>query len=66
VQGGRCHGGWPGLETEQLEEHVDLAVKTDYRTLLGEVLAAHGGKPVGADIFPGFSSPGNLGLLAAA
>ena len=41
VAGGRFYGRWPGLHTDQLDEGVDLAVTTDYRQVLTEVLAAH-------------------------
>ena len=34
VPGGQCLGHWPGLETRQLDEGVDLAVTTDYRSIL--------------------------------
>ena len=38
VNGGRVYGKWPGLETEQLYEQRDLAITTDFRAVLGEVL----------------------------
>ena len=37
VHGGRVHGQWPGLAPEQLNEGRDLAVTTDYRSVLGEI-----------------------------
>lgn len=61
VKGGRMYGVWPGLATEQLEEGVDLAVTTDYRQALSEVVQfVNGGKP--AIVFPGYQSTGRLGL----
>ena len=39
VNGGRIFGTWPGLATEQLDSRADLAVTTDYRTVLCELLA---------------------------
>ncbi|HET7871966.1 MAG TPA: DUF1501 domain-containing protein, partial [Terriglobales bacterium] len=35
VRGGKVYGRWPGLATEQLYEGRDLAVTTDFRTVLG-------------------------------
>jgi uncharacterized protein (DUF1501 family) len=42
VDGGKLQGQWPGLATSQLDQGVDLAVTTDYRTVLAEVLTATG------------------------
>ena len=41
VRGGRVHGRWPGLRDDELYEGRDLAVTTDFRDLLSEVLSAH-------------------------
>jgi uncharacterized protein (DUF1501 family) len=38
VRGGKVHGEWPGLEGASLYEGRDLAVTTDFRSLLGEIL----------------------------
>lgn len=38
VNGGHVHGAWQGLQPDNLFEHMDLAVTTDYRDVLGEVL----------------------------
>ncbi|MBV8061395.1 MAG: DUF1501 domain-containing protein, partial [Alphaproteobacteria bacterium] len=63
LRGGRMYGTWPGLATEQLEEGVDLAVTTDYRLVLSEVVHfVNGSKP--ATLFPGFQPAGHLGLWA--
>ena len=50
VQGGNLYGKWPGLSTEKLDQGVDLAVTTDYRALLYEVLNASG--MATANVFP--------------
>lgn len=39
VAGGRMLGRWPGLETAQLDQGVDLAVTTDYRSILAGALS---------------------------
>jgi uncharacterized protein (DUF1501 family) len=62
VAGGRFHGVWPGLKSEQLDEGVDLAVANDYRAVLGEILdRQHGIK--GGSWFPNYKPTGNLGVL---
>jgi uncharacterized protein (DUF1501 family) len=38
VNGGKVLGDWPGLAPEQLFEERDLAVTTDYRNVLAEVV----------------------------
>jgi len=53
IAGGRMYGQWPGLATEQLDNQVDLAITTDYRAVLGEVLARRGGCPDASAVFPG-------------
>jgi len=64
VKGGRILGPWPGLEESALDERVDLAVKTDYRQVLSELLEFHGGGSLGAAVFPGYKAPPSLGLVA--
>jgi uncharacterized protein (DUF1501 family) len=63
VQGGKLYGEWPGLEPEQLYEKRDLAVTTDFRDVLGEVVNGHLGQKV-SQVFPGYSVKTSLGLLA--
>ena len=41
VRGGKVYGDWPGLEPEQLFEKRDLAVTTDFRDVLGELVNGH-------------------------
>ena len=55
IRGGKVHGRWPGLENEQLNEGRDLALTTDYRAVLSELLT-HTLGPVALDhVFPGFA-----------
>jgi uncharacterized protein (DUF1501 family) len=61
ARGGRMLGRWPGLKNEALEEGADLAVVTDYRAVLAELLAGHMGPTDPASVFPGFQ-PTPLGL----
>ncbi len=54
VLGGQVHGQWPGLESAQLVGPGDLAVTTDYRDVLSEVLVKRLNNPALADIFPNY------------
>jgi uncharacterized protein (DUF1501 family) len=64
VKGGRFHGHWPGMANAQLDEGVDLAVATDYRRVLTEILQHRGAAPA-AHIFPDYPYPGPLGIFGA-
>jgi uncharacterized protein (DUF1501 family) len=55
VRGGKVYGKWPGLEKEQLNEDRDLALTTDYRDVLAEVLVEHLGCDAPNTVFPGYS-----------
>jgi uncharacterized protein (DUF1501 family) len=63
VQGGKVYGKWPGLEKEQLYEGRDLAVTTDFRAVLSELVRGHLGQNDLSTVFPGFQPPAPLGLL---
>jgi len=56
VKGGRVYGNWPGLADHQLNEGRDLALTTDFRSVLSEVLAKHIGLIDLKTVFPGFDS----------
>jgi uncharacterized protein (DUF1501 family) len=56
VKGGRVYGHWPGLGEGQLNEGRDLALTTDFRSVLGEILRNHNGVKDLAPIFPGFDN----------
>lgn len=55
IVGGRVHGTWPGLAPEQLVGPGDLAVTTDYRDILGEVVGRRLGNPRLDAVFPGYA-----------
>lgn len=65
VAGGKVYGRWPGLEREQLYEGRDLAVTTDFRTVLTEVVSTHLGQPRLDRVFPGFTARERIGFLKA-
>jgi uncharacterized protein (DUF1501 family) len=64
VRGGRICGQWPGLEPEQLFERRDLAVTTDFRDVLGELVTGHLGQKAN-QVFPGYTPGMSLGLLSS-
>ncbi len=56
VKGGKVYGRWPGLEDHQLNENRDLALTTDFRYVLGEILGQHMGVGDLKPVFPGFDN----------
>jgi len=54
VNGGRYHGSWPGLGSGKLVDG-DLKVTTDYRDVLGEVVAKRFADRSATQIFPGLT-----------
>ncbi len=52
VQGRKIHGAWPGMREGQLIGPGDLAVTTDYRDVLSEVLVKRLNNPATHEIFP--------------
>jgi uncharacterized protein (DUF1501 family) len=54
VKGGQMYGKWPGLSNEQLDNRVDLAVTTDYRNVLSEIVVRRLKNKKLSYIFPGF------------
>ena len=63
VKGGKIHGEWPGLEREQLYEGRDLALTTDFRDVLGELVERHLGNRNLEVVFPGYGARRFRGLL---
>jgi uncharacterized protein (DUF1501 family) len=52
VDGGKVHGQWPGMQADQLIGPGDLAVTTDYRDVLSEILTKRLNNPATNEIFP--------------
>jgi uncharacterized protein (DUF1501 family) len=63
VNGGSVLGRWPGLDPEQRFEGRDLAVTTDFRELVGEVVRRHLGVTDLGPIFPGFTPTKSPGVI---
>jgi uncharacterized protein (DUF1501 family) len=61
VKGGKVYGKWPGLSPEHLYEGRDLALTTDFRSVLGELISRHSGVTRLETVFPGFeNNPGKF------
>ena len=63
VNGG-LYGSYPGLHSEQLYDHADLAVTTDYRQVLSEILVEQLGNPNLGVVFPNFTDYTPLGIFS--
>lgn len=63
VNGGNIYGKWLGLSNEHLDNQVDLAVTTDYRTVLAEITAKSFKNKDMNSIFPGFSPDTMPGII---
>lgn len=61
VNGGQVYGSWPGLDSASLD-NGDLAVTTDYRHVMAEVLSVRLGNTRLGTVFPNFT-PSFLGLV---
>jgi uncharacterized protein (DUF1501 family) len=55
VAGGKVRGEWPGLEDGQMIGPGDLAVTTDYRDILSEILVKRLNNSATNEIFPDYS-----------
>jgi len=61
IKGG-LYGAWPGLKAAALDQGLDLAVTTDHRHVLAEVLVKRAGQTRIAEVFPPLGSGAPLGL----
>ncbi|MEM7585082.1 MAG: DUF1501 domain-containing protein, partial [Acidobacteriota bacterium] len=60
---GGFHGSWPGLAPDQLVEGSDLAVTTDYRQVLSEILIRRMCNPAIDLVFPTYTGYQPLGVV---
>jgi len=63
IRGGKVYGDWPGLAPEQLYQNRDLALTTDFRDVLGELVAKHLGNRQLTGVFPEYTQPKFRGLI---
>ncbi|MBV7328792.1 DUF1501 domain-containing protein [Chloroflexi bacterium TSY] len=66
VKGGKVHGEWPGLGPDRLYDNRDLAINTDYRRVLSEILIRRMTNPNLGIIFPGYTGYEPLDIVAGA
>jgi uncharacterized protein (DUF1501 family) len=65
IIGGKIHGRWPGLEEKQLDGPGDLAITTDYRDVLSEVVQKRLHNDRLDTVFPDYA-PKVLGVVKSA
>jgi len=63
VRGGKVFGSWPGLSPDRLAGPGDLAITTDFRSVLSEALPEDTSAIARRHIFPGFEPREPLGLF---
>jgi uncharacterized protein (DUF1501 family) len=66
VIGGRVYGQWPGLRNDQLYDGADLAITTDYRRVLSEIVTRRLGNPNLDVVFPGYTGYTPLDIVVDA
>ncbi len=62
ILGGKVYGEWPGLAPDNLYGPGDLAITTDFREVLAEIVQKRLGNDRIDEIFPGYRARGFLGL----
>jgi len=63
VNGGKIYGQWPGLEPSALDKQVDLAITTDYRRVLSEIIVRRLANGKLGRVFPNYSPYAPLGVV---
>ncbi len=63
VQGGRVLGTFPGIADSDLYLNTDLAVTTDFRQPLSEIVYNFMGNPNTDIVFPGYTGSTNMGMF---
>ena len=61
---GGLHGVWPGLAPDQLYDGADVAVTTDYRRVLADIVVRRFANPHLSQVFPGYTGYTPLGIVA--
>jgi uncharacterized protein (DUF1501 family) len=63
VNGGAVYGNFLGLDNNNLYQHTDVAVTTDYRQIISEALIRRMANPNIYYVFPGYSGYAPLGIF---
>jgi uncharacterized protein (DUF1501 family) len=66
VNGGKIYGDWPSLEPDMLDHYVDLAITTDYRRVLSEILVRRLANGQLGRVFPNYSGYAPLDIVRGA
>ena len=66
INGGKVYGSFPGLATDDLYLNSDLAVTTDFRRPLSDIVLNHLGNADIPNIFPGYGGDSDMGLIKKA
>jgi uncharacterized protein (DUF1501 family) len=61
IKGGKVYGDWPTLAADKLAAPGDLALTTDYRDILAELVTRRLGNPAIEQVFPNYT-PSMRGL----
>jgi len=64
IRGGKIYGNFPGISNDDLYMNADLAVTTDFRRPLSDIVYNHLGNSAITTVFPGYSGDSNMGLIA--
>lgn len=56
ISGGKVYGNWPGLATDKLYGPGDVAITTDFRDILGEIVRKRLLNPNLAAVFPNYTT----------
>ena len=62
ILGGKVYGEWPGLASDNLYGPGDLAITTDFREVLAEIVLKRLKNDRIDEVFPGYRVGGFLGL----
>jgi len=63
INGGKVYGSFPGIASDDLYLNNDLAVTTDFRRPLSDIVKNHLGNSDIAAIFPGYSGNSDMNLI---
>jgi uncharacterized protein (DUF1501 family) len=63
VNGGKVYGEFPGITNNDLYLNADLAVSTDFRRPLSDIVFNHLGNSAISTVFPAYTGDSNMGLI---
>jgi len=63
INGGKIYGSFPGISNDDLYLNADLAVTTDFRRPLSDIVLNHLGNSEIPTVFPGYTGDSNMGLV---